>query len=89
MRKPQTANRKPQTANRKPQTALAISIVLSALSFNAQAAPCDANFNSQGNFIIGTTYKTLSYLPNTNVAHAFEGALADILNTPSWYSCAR
>ena len=84
MRKPQTANRKPQTANRKPQTKLAISIILSALSLNTYAAPCDSNFSSQGNFITGTTYKTYADLPNTNPANAYEGALADIAKEPSW-----
>lgn len=69
---------------RKPQAALVISIILSALSFNIYAAPCDANFSSQGNFITGTTYKTFADLPNTNPANAYEGALADIAKEPSW-----
>lgn len=65
------------------QSAILVSI-LGALSFNIHAAPCDTNFSSSGSFITGTTYKTFADLPNTNVANAYEGALADIAKEPSW-----
>lgn len=51
---------------------------------DAYAAACDNNFNSSGNFLIGTTYKTVDELPAVNSNSAFDGALADISSEPSW-----
>jgi hypothetical protein len=62
-------------------TALAL---LGSLSVNANAAQCESNFSSSGNFITGTTYKTFAELPSLSLANAYEGALADITKEPSW-----
>ena len=64
--------------------ALIISAVCSVFSYNIQAAPCESNFVSGGNFITGSSYKTYADLPNTSAAKAYDGALADIAKTPSW-----
>ena len=64
--------------------AIVISAILTTLSLNTHAAPCDANFSSNGNFITGTSYKTYADLPSVSVANAYEGALADIAKEPSW-----
>lgn len=48
------------------------------------AAPCDENFTSSGNLIVGSTYKTFAELPNVSTEAAFQGAYADIAKEPSW-----
>lgn len=69
---------------RLPAPVLIVSAILSTLSLNSYAAPCDANFTSSGNFITGTSYKSFADLPNISGANAYEGALADIAKEPSW-----
>ena len=63
---------------------LIITAIFSIFSHNLYAAPCESKFVSGGNFITGSIYKTYADLPNTNAINAFDGALADIVKTPSW-----
>lgn len=59
-------------------------IFQSIYASNALAAPCEDNFTSTGNMIVGSTYKTFAELPNVSPDSAYQGAYSDIAKEPSW-----